>query len=327
MGKKTTPTVKHRSADEIEIDSTKLLEGLVPGLKVIRTGLYDSFHADLISLTSQLLGKNVDDPQLECKSHKAFTGVQIGLHYNLDEKTIELREEFKCIPKVVKWFDKIKSMQNTINAIMNKFPRGSENFVKLSSDELVSCMKAIYIFKKIKGFCIEDENGKIMVFPIYSLQNYITASARIRWHRQGSDAHFSGTPYIDAAFEQIFADQNATYTTFRVKENKMNPKKATTRYYNYLETDAQLADEFRHILSDGNEYQFKRVGMTNVWQVRFQRPVNKTSLCIEITIKVVGKQRKQDLEDIKYLLSTGELPKRKYVARKQHTKHKYKSKT
>lgn len=327
MGKKTTPTVKHRSADEIEIDSIKLLEGLVPGLKVIRTGLYDSFHADLICLTSQLLGKNVDDPQLEFKSHKAFTGVQIGLHYNLDEKTIELREEFKGIPKVVKWFDKIKSMQNTINAIMNKFPRGSENFIKLNSDELVSCMKAIYISKKIKGFCIEDKNGNIMVFPIYSLQNYITASARIRWHRYGSNAHFSGTPYIDSAFEQMFAAQNATYTTFRVKENKMNSNKVTTRYYNYLETDAQLDDEFQHVLADGSEYQFKRVGTTNIWQVRLQNPVNKTSLCIEITIKVVGKQRKQDLEDIKYLLSTGELPKRKYVARKPHTKHNYKIKT
>ena len=320
-------TVVHRSANAMEVDGKLLFESLIPGLNVIQTGLYNAFHADLICLTSDLLGRQVDNPQIECKAHKSFAGVQIGLIYDFDTNYIELRDEFKSIPKVVKWFKKVKSMKDSIKAIMNKYPKGYVQLNKLSSDEIVACMQSIYISKNVKGFCIEDEDGNLMTFPIYSLPNYITASARIRWHRQGSNAHFAGTPYIDKAFEQIFIDQNCTYKTFRVKENKMSPSKKTSRYYNYLETDAQLDDEFKHILSDGSEYQFKRVGITNIWQVRFQRPVDKTSLCIEININVVRKQRKQDLEDMKQLISTGELPKRKYVARKQHTKHKYKIKT
>ena len=325
MSKKTRkPKVKHLSANEIEIAFKLYLAALVPGLEVIRSGLYDAFSPDLKCLLSQFLGGNVEDASFECKSYKSFASSQIGLQYDRTSFDVEISKDYKHIKSAVNLVDKVKNMKDKVQQIMNMFPCGSVPLDGLSNIELIKCIQDLYASKGNKGFCLEGSDGSLMVLPIYSLSHYVTASARLRWHRCGSEAHFGGTPYIDDAFNKMFEDLNASYETYRVKQNKHNPTKKTDEYYNYLKTDAPLSNTFRHTTIDGRTYEFQRIGTTNEWQVRYIRPVEETTLCIEFKIKIVGTQRKSDLEDVKYLLNNGRFPVRKYIPIRDRTKHTYK---
>jgi hypothetical protein len=303
------------------MDCKKLLMTLAPGIEVVQSGLYNAFHPDITCLLSKILGKDVEDVNFECKSFKSFACTQVGLAYDTFKRTISIADKYKDLSPAVQIVNKVSAMQDKVDAIMNKFPIGHVKLDGLSSKEIIKCIQALYANERNKGFCIEDEHGNLMLFPIYSLPNYVIASARLRWHRQGSDASFAGTPYADDAFDKIFQDQNKVYTTSHIKVNKNNPSKSCKKYYNYVKTDANLANNFKHTIADGRTYEFKRVGTTDEWQVRLLRPADATTLCIEFIIKVVSKQRQRDLDDVKYLLKTGKLPNRKYIAIKSHQKH------
>ena len=301
--------IKHRTAKQVETDSKLFLESLVPGLVVEQPHIYNAFSPDLICKLSLLLSRpDIKDPGVECKAFKSFAASQIGLKINQSTSSFELTDKYKSIPGCNEILIELNNA-NKFDDFVAKYPKGSINITSISHKMCLKCVQKIYKSKGNRLFVVEDELGQLMTFPIESLGYYVKATARLRWHRSGSRNDFKGEGFVDDAFKQIFINQNKTYSIFREKKNRHTGKLSRHNYV-YIQTDAVLNDVFRHVTDD--TYEFKLVAGTNIWQIRLLPPAESTYPCLELLIKIVGRQRTNDLNAVKYFLNTGKMPQKRY---------------